>query len=153
PGLGGAALPAPGELRGHEDRPPRLLRAHRDAPNIVPIAVLRDLVTRALTSPATAFGPVELTSMTDGDLWSALLNCEGSRCRRLLRRLDTAECRFSAYTSDEHVRSSPLPSNSAICRSLRRTERRPRTRRSTSWSARCRCISRSPSTILDPTRK
>src|SRR5690606_21293756 len=51
---------------------------------------------------ATAFGPVELTSMTDGDLWSALLNCEGTRERTLLLRRDPAAWRLSADSSDEH---------------------------------------------------
>lgn len=76
-------------------------RAQRDAPNTVPIAVLRDLVNRALTSPAPAFGPVELTSMTEGDLWSALLNCEATRGRTLLLRRDPAAWRLSEGSGEE----------------------------------------------------
>lgn len=76
-------------------------RAQRDAPNIVPIAVLRDLVTRALTSPGPAFGPEELETMTDGDLWSALLTCEATRERTMLLRRDPAAWRLSEGSDDE----------------------------------------------------
>lgn len=70
-------------------------RAQRAAPNVVPIAVLRDLVTRALASPGPAFGPEELTTMTDGDLWSALLTCEETRESTMLLRGDPAAWRLS----------------------------------------------------------
>ena len=76
-------------------------RAQRDGPNIVPIAVLRDLVTRALASPGPEFGPEELETMTDGDLWSALLTCEATRERTMLLRRDPAAWRLSEGLGDE----------------------------------------------------
>ena len=76
-------------------------RAQRDGPNIVPIAVLRDLVTRALASPGAAFGPEELETMTDGDLWSALLACEATRERTMRLRRDPAAWRLAEGSADE----------------------------------------------------
>ena len=76
-------------------------RAQRAAPNVVPIAVLRDLVTRALASADAAFGIEELTTMTDGDLWSALLTCEATRERTMLLRRDPAAWRLSEVPDRE----------------------------------------------------
>jgi len=70
-------------------------RAQRAAPNVVPIAVLRDLVTRALASAEPVFGSEELTTMTDGDLWSALLTCEVTRERTMLLRRGPTAWRLS----------------------------------------------------------
>jgi hypothetical protein len=63
--------------------------------------VLRDLVTRALASADAAFGIEELTTMTDGDLWSALLTCETTRERTMLLRRDPAAWRLSEGPDDE----------------------------------------------------
>lgn len=76
-------------------------RAQRAAPNVVPIAVLRDLVTRALRPPDAVFGVEELMTMTDGDLWSALLTCERTRDRTMLLRRDPAAWRLSEGPDDE----------------------------------------------------
>ena len=76
-------------------------RAQRAAPNVVPIAVLRDLVTCAIAPPEPAFGLEELTTMTDGDLWSALLTCEATREGTTLLRRDPAAWRLSEGSDDE----------------------------------------------------
>lgn len=54
-------------------------RAQRAAPNVVPVAVLRSLVLDALKDPAAPIDPAALATMTDDELWSALLCAPSAR--------------------------------------------------------------------------
>lgn len=61
-------------------------RAQRSRADVLPVAVLRDLVSTALSAPDHALSPEQLVEMTDAELWAALVACPATRdgARQLL---------------------------------------------------------------------
>ncbi|GAA1490827.1 HD domain-containing protein [Brachybacterium sacelli] len=60
-------------------------RAQRSPADVLPVAVLRDLVSTALAAPEQALSREQLVEMTDAELWTALVACPATRdgARRL----------------------------------------------------------------------
>lgn len=69
-------------------------RAQRAGPNIVPIAVLRDLVTAVLAETYSALTPAGLAAMTDDELWAALLSSPSARGMATTLRRDPGAWRI-----------------------------------------------------------
>lgn len=61
-------------------------RAQRSRADVLPVAVLRDLVATALTAPEEPLSLERLVEMTDAELWAALVACPATRsaARQLL---------------------------------------------------------------------